>query len=177
MAKKYGLICRFDKTGDIMHAAEKVNDLGFKKWDTFAPFLVHGLDKAMGMSRSKVPIFTFCGGFTGFCTGTLITWFMNGFDYPLIVGGKPFWSPIFPFPVMYELTILFAAFGTLAGMFIMNLLPRHHHPLFDYEQFAQAGDDKFLLFIECADPKFDEEGTRKLMEELGGQDITLVHEK
>ena len=50
-----------------------------------------------GYPRSKVPCFTLAGGVTGFFTGMLIVWFMNSFDYPLIVGGKPYFSPIFPF--------------------------------------------------------------------------------
>ena len=35
-----------------------------------------------------------------------MVWFMNAYDYPLNVGGKPFFSFIFPFPVMYEMNIL-----------------------------------------------------------------------
>ena len=125
----YGLIATFTKTPVFFEAAGRVREAGFTKWDCFTPFPVHGLDGQMGLKRSKVPLFTFIGGLLGFITGTLITYYMNGFDYPLIVGGKPLWSPVFPFPVMYELTILFAAFGTLFGMFATNLLPRHHHPV------------------------------------------------
>ena len=72
----------------------------------------------------KVPCFTLVGGiWQASFTGMLIVWFMNAYDYPLIVGGKPYFSPIFPFPVFYELTILFAAFGTLFGMFFLNVYP------------------------------------------------------
>lgn len=170
----YGVVAAFTKTPQLYKAAEKVRDAGFSKWDCYTPFPVHGLDQAMGLKRSKVPVMTLCGGLTGFTTGTLITLFMNGIDYPLIVGGKPLWSPIFPFPVMYELTILLAAFGTLFGMFAFNLLPRHNHPLWEYEDFKKSSDDTFFIVIEKTDPLFDVERTKTFLSDIGGQDIDLV---
>ena len=174
--KHFGMMARFETTPDIFHAAEKVRDAGFKNWDVYTPFPVHGMDGAMGLTRSKVPRFTLTGGIIGFCTGMLITWYMNGFDYPLIVGGKPFWSPIFPFPVMYELTILLAAFGTFFGMFITNRLPQHYHSTFNSKAFKRASDDGLFIVIETKDSLYEESKTRTLLEELGGKEITLIEE-
>ena len=101
---------------------------------------------------------------------------MNSYDYPLIVGGKPYFSAIFPFPVFYELTILFAAFGTLFGMFFLNRLPRHNHPVFEHKGFGRTGDDKFMIVIEVEDPKFDDEETESFLKELGGKSITVIRE-
>ncbi|MGF1452246.1 MAG: DUF3341 domain-containing protein [Opitutales bacterium] len=170
----YGLVAEFTDTPEFVHAAEKCRDEGFSQWDCFTPLPVHGLDAAMGLKRSKVPLFTFIGGVTGFTLGCLITWYMNAYDYPLIVGGKPYWSPIFPFPVMYELTILLAAFGTLGGMFTMNLLPRHHHPIFDYDNFPKCGDDTYFIVVESSDPKFDPAKTRAFLEGLGALKVSQV---
>ncbi len=170
----FGLMVAFDTTPACYQAAEKVRDAGYTRWDVFTPFPVHGMDAAMGLTRSKVPRLTLLGGLTGFCTGLLITWYMNAYDYPLIVGGKPYWSPIFPFPVFYELTILLAAFGTFFGQFLTNFLPQHYHPVFNNERFSRASDDTFFIVIETADPKFDPEKTRAFLETLGGRDITPV---
>lgn len=172
----YGLVAAFNNTPAVFHAAEKVRDAGFKLWDVYTPFPVHGLDKAMGIRRSKLPRFTLMGGITGCITGCLMVWFMNAYDYPLIVGGKPFWSPVFPFPIYYELTILFAAFGTFFGMFICNRLPRHHHAIFDHPDFGKAMDDAFLIAIEAQDPLFNSEKTRHFLESVGGHDITLIEQ-
>lgn len=172
--KPFGLVACFNSAPAIYHAAEKVRDYGFKSWDVFTPFPVHGLDRAMGMKRSTLPRMTLLGGALGFLTGSLMTWFMNGYDYPLIVGGKPYWSPIFPFPVHYELTILFAAFGTFFGMFLWNRLPQHYHPVFDYSEFSKIMDDSFLVVIEAEDPKFDIEKTREFLLSLGGHNVTLI---
>src|ERR1700729_3867579 len=131
-AQPYGLIAAFATPADLYHAAEKVRDAGYKNWDCITPFPIHGLDKAMGLKRSIVPRISLAGGITGFCTGmSLIRW-TGGFQYKLTVGGKPFFSPMFAFPVSYELTILFTAFATIIGMFILNGLPMHYHPVLKY---------------------------------------------
>jgi hypothetical protein len=101
---------------------------------------------------------------------------MNSYDYPLIVGGKPYWSVIFPFPVIYECTILFAAFGTFFGQFIFNRLPRHNHPLFDLPNFARISDDTFMIVLEARDPHFHLDESRNFLQSLGGQEITVIRD-
>ena len=173
-SESYGIIATFPDTPSFFHAAEKVRDAGYKKWDTYSSFPVHGMPAAQGQPRSKVPVFTFCGGITGFCLGLTIVWFMNMYNYPLIVGGKPFFSPVFPFPIMYELTILLSAFGTLGGMFITNLLPQHYNPLFNNEKFLDVSGDRLVIAIEDRDAKYDPVETRRFLEEIGGTDIEEV---
>src|SRR6185369_14848242 len=127
------------------------------------PFPMHGLDKAMGLKRSIVPRISLAGGITGFITGMTLIWWTGQVDYPLIVGGKPLFSPMFAFPVSYELTILFTAFATIIGMFIVNGLPMHYHPVMKAPQFVRATDDRFYIVIEANDPKFNPTQTRTLL--------------
>lgn len=176
MSKTYGILALFESAPAIYEAAKRVRDAGYKHWDCITPFPVHGLDGAMGLKRSKVPVFTFIGGFIGFWTGYFIAWYMGQFDYPLIVGGKPFFSPIFPFPVAYELTILLAAFGTLGGMFITNRLPMHFHPVMNFDKFPQLTDDKFAVVIESRDALYSAEGTREFLEGLHPVEIAVLQE-
>jgi hypothetical protein len=70
----YGLIAEFESAADILHAAEKVRDAGFRRWDVFTPFPVHGMDRAMGLKNSKVGWFSFLGGVTGYATGMVMIW-------------------------------------------------------------------------------------------------------
>ena len=175
-AKPYGLAAMFDTTADVYHAAERVRDAGYEHWDVCTPFPVHGMDDAMGLRRSKVPVFTFLGGALGFFSGMAMAWYMGEYDYALIVGGKPFFSPIFPFPVAYEMTILLAAFGAFFGMFITNLLPQHYHPVMNHKSWASVTDDRFLIMIESRDSLFDEEKTRALLEEIGGVEIEEIND-
>src|SRR4051812_31516089 len=170
-APNYGLIATFQTAPDLYHAAEKVRDAGYRYWDCITPFPVHGLDSAMGMRRSIVPRISLAGGITGFCTGMTLIWFADTYANRLVVGGKPYFSPLFAFPVSYELTILFTAFASLIGMFIVNGLPMHYHPVLKYEQIRRGMDDTFFIVIEARDPRFNASNTRALLEKAGGISI------
>src|SRR5438270_7248574 len=174
--KTYGMIAEFRTAAAVLHAAEKVRDAGFRKWDVFTPFPVHGMDRAMGLKNSKVGWFTFLGGVTGYTSGMIMIWWMNGFDYPLAVGGKPLFSPYAAFPPSYELTILLGAFGSLFGMLFLNRLPRLNHPLLKHKSFALATHDRFFIVIETLDPKFSAAQTRALLESTGCKQIEEVRE-
>lgn len=176
MNKPYGIIAAFDTVPDVFQACERVRDAGYSRWDTITSFPIHGLDAAMGMRRSKVPRFSLAGGITGFCTGMSFIWWAGAYEYPLIVGGKPYFSPMFAFPVSYELTILFTAFATIGGMFFLNKLPMHYHPVLKAPQYVRALDDRFYIVIESADPKYNATETRALLERAGGKDIVEIEE-
>ena len=175
-SKPYGLIAEFDTPHAAMHAAEKVRDSGFQKWDVFTPFPVHGMDKAMGMKNSKVGWFCFVGGVIGYVSCMLMIWWMNAVDYAIPVGGKPMFSPHGAFPPSYELCILFGAFGAIGGMMFLNRLPRLHHPLLKHKRFALVTHDRFFIVIETSDPKFSEKETRKLLESTGSKHIEVVED-
>ncbi|HAT60850.1 MAG TPA: DUF3341 domain-containing protein [Opitutae bacterium] len=184
MANQHGIIAKFDTPAGIMHAAEKVRDAGYKNWDVITPFPIHGMDPAMGIKRSLVGRFTIVGGTIGLTTGMLMIWFTGASElslpymdgYKLIVGGKPYFSPQFAFPVSYELTILFSAFASIGGMFILNKLPRHHHPVLKYKDVAASSDDKFFLYIQNEDPQFDGEKTRSFLKNLGPVEVGELEE-
>ncbi len=172
--RTYGLIATFDTPGAVVRAAEQVRDAGYRAWDCIVPFPIHGIDKAMGVRRSRVPRFSLVGGIIGFFTGMTMIWYMDKFDYALTVGGKPFFSPLYAFPVSYELTILFTAFATIGGMFFVNGLPMHYHPVLNYENIRRGTDDLFFIVIEKADPRYDAANTRALLERAGGRDIVEI---
>ncbi len=176
--KVYGLGAEFDTAADLMIAAEKVRDAGFKRWDVHSPFPVHGMDSAMGLGKSWLSAAVLCGGITGLLTAVCLTFIPSWGIYPLIVHGKPFdWRtvPAF-FPIFFELTILCSAFATVFALLIMNQLPKWYHPVFNWERFKRATDDGFFVVIEARDPKFSESKTRELLEGIGGKHVTLIHD-
>lgn len=175
-ARPYALLAEFETPAAALHAAEHVRDAGYHRWDVHTPYPIHGMDGAMGIKNSKVGWFTFVGGASGFTLGMTMIWWCGKIDYALPVGGKPLFSPIFAFPVSYELTILLGAFGTLIGMFLLNRLPKHYHPLLKHPRFRNVTHDKIYVVIECADPKYSDTATRKLLEAAGGRNIELVED-
>ena len=178
-SRAFGIAAEFNTAAELYHAAEKMRDSGFTKFEVFSPFPIHGMDQAMGLRRSLLGKIIFLGGLTGFVTAVSLEFIPSSFLYPLIVAGKPtdlFTVPAF-FPIMFEFTVLCSAFTAVLGMLIMNGLPRLNHPMFNWERFKKFSDDKFFCVIEARDPKFSERGVREFLHSLGGQNITVVHEE
>jgi len=176
--KVFGVIAEFASAAELYRAAKQVRDRGYRFWDVHSPFPIHGMNKAMGLKESPLGYIIFWGGFIGFLTAALLQFIPSSFLYPLIVHGKPvnfFTVPAF-FPIIFELTILFSAFTAFFGVFVMNRLPRLHHPLFDYTPFQRVTDDAFFLVIESLDPRFMEVETPEFLEEIGGKEVTLLYE-
>src|SRR5260370_35052345 len=156
--ESFAAIAEFGSASELYHAAEKVRDKGFRFWDVHSPFPIHGMNKAMGLGKSYLGYIIFCGGFTGFSTAVALEFIPSSFLYPLIVHGKPvnfFTVPAF-FPMMFELTILLSAFTAFFGVFVMNRLPRLHHPLFDFDPFNRLTNHPFFLLIHPLIPNFSQ---------------------
>ena len=145
------LLAEFDSVGAVLHAAEKVRDAGYVRWDTHTPFPVHGMDRAMGLKDSRLGWIVIVFALTGLSGAFAMMHWMNGVDYPTVVGDKPP-GAVFDFasgapgtlpsmvPIMFELTILLSAFGAVLGMFGLNKLPQHNHFVFESERFRSASD-------------------------------------
>jgi hypothetical protein len=174
--KLYGVLVEFDALEPFLAACERVRDAGFKRWDAHAPYPVHGLSDAMGMRMTRLPYLVFACGLSGATLALLMQWWMNAIDYPIIVSGKPLFSLPANIPVVFELTVLFAAISAFVGMFAFNGLPRLHHPLLKSERFRRVTTDRFFITIESTDPKFDAERSMEFIESLGGLHTERVEE-
>jgi Protein of unknown function (DUF3341) len=173
----FAVIAEFSSAATLYEAAEKVRDAGYRFWDVHSPFPIHGMNKAMGLKKSPLGYIIFCGGLLGFATAACLEFIPSSFLFPLVVHGKPvdfFTVPAF-FPIMFELTVLISAFTAFFGVFILNRLPRLHHPLFDHEPFSRVTNDAFFLVIESADPKFSQTETLEFLEGIGGGGVTLIY--
>lgn len=170
-------LAEYETPADVMHAAEKVRDAGYERWDVHTPFPVHGMDRAMGMRDSAVGWIVLVMGPTGCLSAFLLMWWTNGVDYPIVIGGKPGFSLPSMIPVMFELTVLLSAFGAVFGMLGINQLPKHHHPVFYSDRFERCSDDRFFISIEASDPAFDLEETRALLEGTHPNHIELIQEE
>jgi len=177
MEKKiYGVMAEFDTATELVDAARQVRDAGYKKTDAFSPFPLHEIDEALGIKRSILPFLVLGGGIGGLLAGLGLQYFVHVIDYPLNVGGRPYFSLPSFIPPAYELTILFAAFTAVFGMLFLNGLPQPYHPVFNVPRFALATREKFFLLIEKKDPQFDYEKTRSFMESLSPQEVFDVEE-
>jgi hypothetical protein len=171
-----GVMAEFPDVDSIFAAAERVRDAGFKNWDVYSPFPIHGIDAAMGIKPTILPFLVLAGGLTGLISGIILQWWTNAYDYPFLVSGKPLFSLPANIPIIFELTILCGSLTAFFGMFLLNQLPMLYNPLFKSERFRRATNDRFFIVIEAADPQFQETATGELLRSLGATAVERVED-
>jgi len=171
----YGVLAEFDTPGALIKAARKVKDAGYTQFDAYSPFPVHGIDEAVGIPRTILPVIVFGGGIAGLVGGFFLQWWMNAYNFPWNISGKPTWSIPANVPIGFETTILLSVLTTFFSMWALNQLPQVWHPFFRKDRFLKVTDDGFFLGIEAADKRFDLAATRRLLEGAGAAAVEDVH--
>lgn len=168
----YGLMAEFESAQTLLDAIHRAQAAGYDVMDAYTPFPVEAVSEAIEHHKpSKVSLLVLIGGLTGASVAFLGQWWVSAVDYPLNIGGRPYFSwPAFV-PPAFEMTILFAAFAAVFGMFILNGLPQPYHPVFNVKNFERASQDRCFLVIESKDPKFDHQATRDFLAGLGSEEV------
>lgn len=172
----YGIMAEFSDTDEILVAAAKVRQAGYTMVEAYTPIPVHGLDDALGYKASRLPWLVLAGGLIG-SSGLFgfMTW-VNVVNYPMNVGGRPFFSwPAF-IPITFEGMVLFSAFAAVFGLFFICGLPMPYHPVFNAPGFERASVDGFFLCIEAKDPQYDAAKAKALLTELGAKAVNEFSE-
>jgi hypothetical protein len=168
MAKvKNGMAAIFLTEDQILKAATKTREAGFVKYDAITPYPVHGMEEACAIKRSWIPYVTFIMGLSGLSFALWFTWWTSAVNWPINVGGKPFFSlPAF-IPIMFELTILFAALSSVGALFYAAGLPKIDPPIIDKDLTSH----KFAIFIPSDDQGYDEKKIEDMFRSLGAAEI------
>ncbi len=175
-SRLFGVMAEFTEPDQLVRAAQRAYDAGYRRMDAHTPFPVEGLADAIGMHRSWIPRIVLTFGFIGGLTGYLFQVLTMGVWYPINVGGRPYNSVLSFVPVTFELTILFASLSAVISLIILNRLPEPYHPVFNVEDFVRASTDRFFLVIQADDPKFDASQTPEFLRSLGAQGVFDVPE-
>jgi hypothetical protein len=169
----YGMAGVFDTPAEVFHACEKIRDAGFKSFEAYTPFPVHGLDKVIGHPTTKIPFIALAGAIFGLAGMFWLSYYVS-WDYPLNISGKPVFSYQAYVPLYFELMILFCSFATFFGLWGLCRLPSFFHPVMTHPKFPLATDDKFVVCVEARDPRYDAAAVRALLEGAGAHDVQEV---
>jgi hypothetical protein len=167
----------FETPEQLLAAARKTREAGYKHVDAYTPFPIEGLAEAIGFRWTAVPLLTLIGGVGGGLTGFGLQYWCSAITYPLNIAGRPLNSwPAF-IPVTFELTVLGASIFAVVGMLALNKLPQPFHPVFNVERFAKASTDRFFLVIEARDPKFNLAESSRFLEGLSARTVAEVKDE
>ena len=169
-----GLLAEFSDPGALVHAVEDLRQKGYSQIDTFSPFPIHGMDRAMGLPYSKLGFLVFGGAITGGFLGWALQWWTSEVDYAINISNKPLFAWESSIPIMFELTILFAALTAVGGMLALNGLPKPYNPLFHSSRFSRATDDAFFVHVSGRDGSFSRASTAADLHQLGALAVEYV---
>lgn len=141
----YGI---FEDEDILMKAIASLRQKGLQVIDVISPYPIHGMEEALGLKRTRISICCFLYGATGTSLALLMMWYMNIFDWPMDIGGKPSFAlyknlPAF-IPVLFESTVLCAAHGMVITFFLRSkILPGVEPKIIDVRQ----SDDRMVMTV------------------------------
>jgi hypothetical protein len=159
----------FEEEHDVLAACAQAREQGLAVDDVYAPYALHGIDRAMGLSPSRLTWVCFFAGLFGLTSMLTFEWWTSAVAWPLNVGGKPFNSfPAF-IPVGFEFTVLCAGLGSVAALLVRaKLWPGKKRPVL-----ARVTDDRFALALE-AGAGFDEQAASALCAAHGAVETSYL---
>jgi mono/diheme cytochrome c family protein len=172
----FAITALFDTPDEIVHAAHETASAGYTRFDVNTPYPVHGMDKAMGLKQSRLGVFALVFGLLGAISAVSFMTWVTLIDYPLVIGGKPFWSwPAFV-PIAFEITVLLASVLSVVTMIVLYFkFPNNSHPLHDTPYMKKVSSDKFGICIQADDPTFDQRLVEEFLTKVGGKEISAVY--
>jgi hypothetical protein len=171
-----GVLGEFADVTGVVEAARKTRAAGYKVWDVHSPFPIHGIDAVIGIRPTVLPWLVLGGGVAGAACGFLLQWFCNTFDYPILVSAKPLLSLPANVPIIFECAVLFSALTAVFGMLGLNRLPLLYNPLFKSARFRRVTNDRFFIWIDASDAKFEEKSTSQFLASVGATAVESIED-
>ena len=160
MNKRNYISIFFDDEVPLLEAVRKLRNNNETIIDVLSPFPVHGLDNALSMKRSRIPIGGFILGFLGAIVAFGFQTWVFTVSYPLIIGGKPFLSAPAFIPITFEVTIFFGGVSMVAALLIRSKLKPDI--IFDPID-ERITDDLFTILIATGDEKTKVERVTRIL--------------
>ena len=172
---KTWVLAQFETPEALLQAARAAREKGYVGLDAYTPFPLNGMDEALGLRRSRVPLIALAGALLGIATAYSFQLYTNGYDFPLNVANRPPHSlPAF-IPITFELAVLFSALFIFFGLMALSRLPQPYHPAFEVEAFRSASTHAFWLSVETDAGQAG--GVEEQLRSCGASEISQVREE
>ena len=168
------VLAEFSEEHALCDAARRLRELGHKDLDAHSPVPLHGVDEALGLRKSVVPLIALVGGVLGAIGGYVMQVWMNAVDYPINVAERPFHSAPANMPITFECAVLLSVLAIVFGLFALCGFPRPYHPAFEAPGFESHSVDGLWLSVRT--DRASAEVVVKELERLGGGSVSAVTE-
>ena len=168
MSSDRGVIGLFADPHELIDGTVALRKARFDGMDAFTPFPVHGIDTALGIKKSWLSVVTLVFGIMGCFGGLALQVWTSAYDWPLNVGGKPFWSVPAFIPITFETTILCGGIATFVAALSFCGLPRFNR----MPVHARASSDAFVLWVPVQAAQQSQ--VEQLLKEHGAYEVQYV---
>jgi len=168
------VLAEFKDDQALLAAARRLRELGHHRLDAHSPYPVHGIDEALGLRRSSIPLIALVGGVAGAVGGYVMQWWMNAVDFVINVGNRLPHSPPTNIPITFETGVLLSSLSIVLGLFALCGFPRTYHPVFEVDAFRTASVDALWLSAEVSGA--EEEPVTRELHQLGALQVSLAEE-
>jgi hypothetical protein len=150
----------FDDEVPLLQAVKTLRENKEIIKDVLSPFPVHGLDEALAMKRTRIPVVGFIFGALGATLAFIFQAWVFTVSYPLIIGGKPFFSVPTFVPITFEVTVLFAGLSMVAALLIRSRLK----PEISFNPINERiTDDRFVILVDTPDNEASRERVKSIL--------------
>jgi hypothetical protein len=172
----YGVAAEFETPDDLVNAARAARERGYRRLEAYTPYPIRELDDVLPMTN-YLPAVVLAAGAVGGFGAFYLQFGIAALVYPLNIGGRPLNSWPQWIPIIFELTVLFAACAAFFGMLFFAGFPAVYHPLFRIPSFRRVSDNGFFLCIEARDPRFDAVETPRFLRSLAATSVWEVDDE
>jgi mono/diheme cytochrome c family protein len=175
VSKSFGVLGLFDSAEALLEAIPGVKSKDLGRLEAYMPYPVHGVDEALGLRRSPLGGMVLVMGVLGATVAFLFQLWMSGVDYPLVTGGKSPTSWQAFVPIIFELTVLFAAVTAGLGMLLLlNRLPALDHPMLASAAIAKTTRAEFALAVEAEGGELNVEAAVEALMASGARSVEVL---
>lgn len=165
------LRCIFPDEDSVFGALLALRQAGFAIQEVYAPYAVHGLERAAGLRRSRIGFVTVVAAALGSISFYLFQDWVSASNWPLNIGGKPYSSAPAWIPVVFEVGVLAAGLATVLALFIRSgLYPGKKAWLVD----PRVTDDRFAVMIDLSNEGVDLAGARRICLSHGAESVEEI---
>jgi ActD protein len=154
---------------ETAHAVHELRRAGFEELEVYSPCPSHEIEEALDRGPSIVRLYTLIGCLTGVTFAYFMQIWM-AYDWPVVIGGKPYASIAAYTIIGFELNILFGGILTVIGLLIHGMWKGSRRDHSAYQ--PSFSGDEFGCLVDCSPDRIGR--VQELLRGAGSAEVRVV---